>query len=148
MIPNPLQMKKANWQSPQELADLVRVLAGRKLSMEEVTKRLEFMKRSYSDTFYVCEKADEVLGLLGFRLRENIREISCYGEISVLVVNPKYHGKGIRRFMMKYAEELAKKKGCIGTWLVSNFGPDDQLNDLYRGEGYHVTGYRFIKKAS
>ena len=46
---------------------------------------------------------------------------------------------------MDFIEELAKKKDCIGTWLVSGFGRTDEAHIFYEEIGYRKTGSRFIK---
>ena len=49
---------------------------------------------------------------------------------------------------MEYAEELAKESNCIGTWLVSGFGREEQAHIFYKALGYEITGYRFVKHKS
>ena len=46
---------------------------------------------------------------------------------------------------MKYAEEVAQERGCIGTWLVSGFGREEQAHPFYKELGYNINGYRFVK---
>jgi hypothetical protein len=46
---------------------------------------------------------------------------------------------------MEYAEELAKKSNCIGIWLVSGSGREEQAHIFYKALGYEITGYRFVK---
>ncbi len=47
---------------------------------------------------------------------------------------------------MDFAEKLARDQGCIGTWLVSGFGREEEAHHFYRALGYEITGYRFVKK--
>ncbi|MFX4609056.1 GNAT family N-acetyltransferase, partial [Acinetobacter baumannii] len=80
-----------------------------------MTNRLHFINQSPFDFMYVYEENNSVLGILGFRIRENIEEVSRFGEVSVIVVNTETRGQGIGRSLMKYAEELSKKHECLGT---------------------------------
>jgi len=84
--------------------------------------------------------------VLGFRIREkNLGEVSRYGEISLIVVDEGAPQRGIERCMMEYVEQLADQEGCVGTWLVSGFGREEQAHRSYKELGYEVTGYRFVK---
>jgi hypothetical protein len=47
---------------------------------------------------------------------------------------------------MGYAEKLSFEKGCIGTWLVSGFGREEEAHHFYKELGNNITGYRFIKR--
>jgi GNAT superfamily N-acetyltransferase len=111
-----------------------------------MNNRLEFIEDSPFDSLYVCEENGTILGLLGFRIRENLEEVSKYGEISVIVVDSGARRKGVGRFLMNYAEKLAFEKGCIGTWLVSGFDREEQAHQFYKELGYEITGYRFVKR--
>jgi GNAT superfamily N-acetyltransferase len=83
--------------------------------------------------------------LLAFRIRVNIEENNRFGERSVLVVKSESRKNGIGKKVMVYAEQLAHEKGCIGTWLVSSFGREEQAHPFYEEPGYKTTGYRFVK---
>ncbi|MCL6625705.1 MAG: GNAT family N-acetyltransferase [Alicyclobacillus shizuokensis] len=111
--------------------------------MEE---RIEFVSNSAFDSLYVCHEDQKVLGLLGFRIRENLEESSRYGEVSLIVVDQGARRQGVGRFLMDFAEKLARDQGCIGTWLVSGFGREEEAHHFYKALGYEITGYRFVKK--
>ena len=103
------------------------------------------MAESPIDSLFVCEENGKILGLLGFKIRENIEEVSRFGEVSALVVNADDRLKGTGRYMMEYAEKLAKESGCKGTWLVSGFAREEQAHKFYKRLGYQTTVYRFVK---
>lgn len=128
------------------ICSLMFQLTGHEVSYQEMTNRLHFINQSPFDFMYVYEENNSVLGILGFRIRENIEEVSRFGEVSVIVVNTETRGQGIGRSLMKYAEELSKKHECLGTWLVSGFGREKEAHKFYQQLGYEVTGYRFVKK--
>jgi GNAT superfamily N-acetyltransferase len=142
----PLTIRQALREDIPHLCRLMKELSGHEISQEEMNNRLEFVDGSSFDSLYVCEENDVILGLLGFRIRENLEEVSKYGEISVIVVDSDARRKGVGRFLMNYAEKLASEKGCIGTWLVSGFGREEQAHQFYKELGYEVTGYRFVKR--
>lgn len=75
--------------TPQDciaLSRLMTQLLTKEITEEQMKNRLEFVSQSPYDHLFVYEEEDHVLGTLGFRIRENIEDISRYGEISVIVV--------------------------------------------------------------
>jgi GNAT superfamily N-acetyltransferase len=141
----PLYIRKANDNDAEILAELMSELTNEPISAQIAKDRLNFVKNSPFDFLYVCVENEEVLGFLAFRIRENIEAPTRYGEISAIVVNPKARNKGVGRFLMEYAEKLAKEHECIGTWLVSGFGREEEAHKFYKKLGYEITGYRFRK---
>jgi len=96
--------------------------------------------------FFIAEDAGEVAGLMSFRIRENVEDDTFYGEVSLLVVDENHRRKGIATKLMDFAESLAKEKGCIGLWLVSGFGREENAHTFYKNYGFEITGYRFVKR--
>jgi len=127
------------------LRSLLEHLADRELGQEVVEDRLRMVEASAIDDLYVLEDEHGIQGLLGFRVRENIEERSRYGEVSALVTRPQARRSGYGRALMAFAEQLAKERGCKGTWLVSGFGREADAHKFYARLGYEVTGYRFVK---
>lgn len=128
------------------LCALMEQLCGHPVSHEDMENRLELVEASAIDELFVLEVEGRVQGLLGFRIRENIEERSRYGEISILVTDQSSRQLGFGRRLMEYAEALARKKGCKGTWLVSGFAREEEAHRFYQKLGYRVTGYRFVKE--
>jgi len=127
------------------LIRLMEQLCGHAMSHAEMLDRLRYIDESPIDSLYVCEMDGSVVGCMGFRIRENIEDTTRYGEVSVLVVDEQYRNKGAARSMMDHAEKLAAGLGCIGTWLVSGFGREEEAHSFYKKLGYKINGYRFIK---
>jgi GNAT superfamily N-acetyltransferase len=127
------------------IRSLLEDLADQELGLDVVEDRLRMVEASAIDDLYVLEDEQGIQGLLGFRIRENIEERSCYGEISALVTRPRARRSGYGRALMVFAEQLAKERGCKGTWLVSGFGREADAHKFYAKLGYEVTGYRFVK---
>jgi N-acetylglutamate synthase-like GNAT family acetyltransferase len=140
-----LSIRTAEQNDIAVLCNLMEELSGHAISPEQMANRLQFVEESKFDSLFVCEEDERILGLLGFRIRENLEEASRFGEISVIVVYPHDRHKGVGRFMMQYAEKLARELGCIGTWLVSGSGREEKSHEFYKQLGYQINGYRFIK---
>jgi len=127
------------------VCELVRQLTGHEISPADMQNRLDWVRCSPIDWLFVCEADGQVQGWMGFRIRENLERVSRYGEVSVLVTNAESRRQGIGRALMAFAENLAREKGCIGTWLVSGLKREAEAHEFYRHLGYEVTGYRFVK---
>ena len=120
-------------------------LSGHPVTTQDMANTLNVIENSAIEQLFVCEDEGKILGLIGFRIRENLEEATRYGEVSALVVNPEDRNKGVARFMMEHAEQLAQEYGCIGTWLTSGFGREEAAHSFYKKLGYKINGYRFIK---
>ncbi|UCD08392.1 MAG: GNAT family N-acetyltransferase [Dehalococcoidales bacterium] len=140
-----LSMRKAESEDIDALCDLMTGLAGHTLSREGMLDRLEYIEKSDIDYLFVCEEDNSILGLLGFRIRVNLEEVSKFGEISAIVVRPESQKMGVGRFMMDYADKQARNLGCKGMWLVSGFAREEEAHKFYKRLGYQVNGYRFIR---
>jgi len=139
-------IRKANFSDIAALCGLMSELSGKVIHEAEVEQRLHYIEQSSIDSLFVLEADGAVKGALGFRLRENIEDTSCYGEISLMVVSSGERKKGLGKMLMEYAEQLAKENNCIGTWLVSGLGREE-AHQFYKKLGYQINGYRFIKKS-
>ncbi len=81
-----LTIRHANSGDISVLRRLLSQLSGHTPSSEQVENRLALVAYSPTDSLYVCEQGGAVVGALGFRIRENLEEVSRYAEISLLVV--------------------------------------------------------------
>ena len=138
-------IRKAEIKDKESIKYLIQELTGHEISDSDMINRLEYVESSIIDTLYVYEKDNKIVGLFGFRIRENLEENSRFGEISLIVVDSHFQKHGIGKQLMKYAEELARTNNCIGTWLVSGFGREEVAHAFYKALGYETTGYRFVK---
>jgi N-acetylglutamate synthase-like GNAT family acetyltransferase len=139
------KIRKAQKADVDTIQLLFKELTGHEISLSDIENRLELIENSPIDSLYVYEYDNIVVGAMAFRIRENIEEKSRFGEISLIVVNSAFRGKGIGKELMEYAEDLAKKYNCIGTWLVSGFGKEEEAHPFYKSLKYNITGYRFVK---
>jgi GNAT superfamily N-acetyltransferase len=124
---------------------LMSQLTGQEVGADEMRDRLDFVNSSPIDWLFVYEAEGQVRGLMGFRLRERIERAGRYGEVSALVVDAGGRRHGIGRALLAYAERLAHRHGCMGTWLVSGFKRAEEAHRLHAGLGYETTGDRFVK---
>jgi GNAT superfamily N-acetyltransferase len=129
-----------------DIKRLFEILTDSEISESDLINRLDFINNSSIDSLYVYDLNGSVIGLLGFRIRENIEENSRYAEISAIVVDFDYQKQGIGKQLIDFAEQLAKDLNCKGTWLVSGFGREEKAHQFYTSLGYVSTGYRFVKQ--
>lgn len=76
---------------------LMEQLSGKPISQEDMRNRLHMTESSSTDTIFVYEEEVDVQAALVFRIRENIREVSRYGEIGIIVVKSSAKRRGIGR---------------------------------------------------
>ncbi|WP_375708432.1 GNAT family N-acetyltransferase [Paenibacillus albidus] len=145
-----LSIRQVQQADAPELCRLMKQLNGKELPLADMERRLEFIKTSPIEELYVCTTGEghaerRLCGALGFRLRENIEDMTRYGEVSLLVADRSSRRQGIGRRLMAYAEQLADERGCLGTWLVSGLGRAEEAHVFYKELGYEINGYRFVK---
>nr|WP_277755819.1 GNAT family N-acetyltransferase [Paenibacillus luteus] len=138
-------IREANSEDCLALSRLMTQLLAKEITVEKMENRLAFVALSPFDYLYVYEEAGVIIGTLGFRIRENMEDVSRYGEISVIVVDEQAKRKGIGKLLMDYAEKLALEHQCKGTWLVSGLKRAEEAHKFYKELGYEVTGSRFVK---
>lgn len=146
-----IHIRKALRADARELCRLIGQLKGVPQSLEQIERRLEFIENSPIEELYVAVQSEEegdfpLLGAMGFRLRENIEDMTRYGEVSMLVADKQVRRQGVGRQLVAYAEQLASERGCLGTWLVSGLKRAEEAHVFYKELGYEITGYRFVKK--
>ncbi|NOU95950.1 GNAT family N-acetyltransferase [Paenibacillus sp. LMG 31456] len=139
-------IRKAVAEDTPMLCKLMFQLSEEAISYDDMQDRLRMTEQSLSDTIYIYEQEGCVLGTLVFRVRENIREVSRYGEICIIVVDAAAKRSGIGRALMLFAEQMAIDLGCKGTYLISGFGRKEEAHLFYQELGYEITGYRFVKR--
>jgi GNAT superfamily N-acetyltransferase len=128
------------------IAELLSMFTGEVLSAKEVGNRFDLVSSDRDQALLVASVDGEVAGLLGFRIRHNLESVSHYGEVSILVVGENWRRKGIGRILVGHAEVLARKRKCVGLWLVSGFGREAEAHQFYKRSGFRRTGVRFVKR--
>lgn len=100
------QIREATIDDIDALCSLVKELKGSSISYEDMNNRLQFVEMSPFDFLYVYKEEETIFGLLGFRIRENLEDITRYGEISIISVDSTLRRKGIGQVLMDYAKQL------------------------------------------
>ena len=109
-----LIIREADRDDAQVLCRLVHEMGGHEITPEQMEDRLNVVEASPFDSLYVCEEGGTDVGFFGFRVRENIEEVSRYGKISTIAVVPEARARGIGRFMMDYAEGASRGETLRG----------------------------------
>jgi GNAT superfamily N-acetyltransferase len=129
-------------------AELMSVFTdGRRLTPREVDNRFRLIRRDSGQALLVATAGGFVVGILAFRIRHNLESVSQYGEIATIAVDAAWRKQGVGAALVLYAEKLAKRRKCIGLWLVSGFAREEQAHQFYERLGFIQTGVRFIKPA-
>src|ERR1035437_675039 len=139
-------IREFEYKDKSDIQRMFAILAGTMISESDLINRIYYIKNSTIDSLYVYELNNTAIGLLGFRIRENIEENSRYGEISAIVVDTDWQNHGIGKQLIDFAEQLSRDLNCKGTWLVSGFGREEKAHQFYKSLGYDSTGYRFVKR--
>lgn len=137
-------IRKAEKSDRDSIQKLIKELTGEDIT-DSVLDRLQIIYSSSLDSLFVYEYEKEIVGAIGFKIRENMERQSCYGEISIIVVSEKFQKKGLGKQLIDYAEDIAIKNNCSGTWVVSGFGKKEKAHEFYKSLGYIPTGFKYIK---
>jgi GNAT superfamily N-acetyltransferase len=127
------------------VAKLIAVFTGSKPSASEIRNRFTLITKHPDQSLWVATVNKRVVGVLGFRIRHNLENVSQYGEVSIIAVDQDWRRKGIGGLLLDHAEKLARKRKCIGLWLVSGFGREEEAHKFYDQYGFSRTGIRFVK---
>jgi ribosomal protein S18 acetylase RimI-like enzyme len=115
------------------------------MPVEEAENRFSLIDRDPEQELLVACAGDHLVGLLAFRLRHNLEGVSHYGEIATIVVDSAHRGHGIGEVLVNVAQERAVARACVGLWLVSGFGREEEAHRFYERLGFERTGVRFVK---
>jgi GNAT superfamily N-acetyltransferase len=140
-----IKIRTARRSDTSRFADLMSVFKDVRLTPKEADNRLRMIANDAGQSLAVATVDRFVVGLLAFRIRQNLESVSQYGEISAIVVDPDWQNEGIGHALLEHAEDLARKRKCIGLWLVSGFAREEEAHKFYEGAGFSRTGIRFVK---
>ncbi len=128
-----------------QVANLLSELSAQPLTTRGAANRLALITGDPEQDLFVACADREVAGVLGFRIRHNIEEVSRFGEVSVLVVARPWRKRGVARALLERADVLARRRRCVGLWLVSGWGREASAHKFYRHLGFEETGVRFVR---
>jgi len=127
------------------LKDIISEYMGHEITDSDLKNRMEYIRNSFSENLYIFEDNGLSKAIIATRIRENIEENSKFLEISLIITKSEFRNQGIGKQMISFAEEKAKEIGCIGLWLVSGFGREEEAHKFYKNLEFVITGYRFRK---
>ncbi len=92
------QIREATIDDIDALCSLTKELKGSSISYEDMNNRLQFVQMSPFDFLYVYEEEETIFGLLGFRIRENLEDVTRYGKFQLLALILQYAGKALGKY--------------------------------------------------
>ena len=138
-------VRRARTADLPRVAALLSELSARPLTARGAANRLALIAADPDQDLFVATAERTIAGVMGFRIRHNIEEVSCFGEVSVLMVAPEWRKRGAARALVERAGVLARRRRCVGLWLVSGWGREARAHTFYRRLGFEETGVRFVK---
>jgi GNAT superfamily N-acetyltransferase len=138
------EIREARPRDYARIAELAGQL-GYRSSAEEISVRLEGMKRSSDHFVFAAELNGEVVGWLGVYICRMV-EAEARAEISGLVVDERFRSQRIGWRLLDRAERWAREKGCGVIGLRSNV-IRDRAHAFYERNGYkHVKSQKAFRK--
>jgi GNAT superfamily N-acetyltransferase len=125
--------------------EIMGVFTATPLTAKEAANRFRMITGDPEQALFVATADGVVAGLLAFRVRHNLESVSHYGEVAAIAVDPAWRNQGIGAARLAHAEKLAKRRKCIGLWLVTGFGREEEAHKFYARLGFSKTGVRFVK---
>ncbi|MEC0226590.1 GNAT family N-acetyltransferase [Paenibacillus alba] len=139
-------IREATSQDTKEISTFVSARTGKDISPLHIENRLHFMRDNPNESLYVYEEQNQILGTLGFRIRQGDGEILKFSEISVISLDETKHQQAAADKLKNYAEQLTKKHACNGMWWITGAEKHDQSRENNEPLDFHETGYRFVKR--
>jgi GNAT superfamily N-acetyltransferase len=136
-------LKELDWSDFSFLKEIISEFNGQIISDSDLQNRITFIMNSPFDQLYICIQDNVKKGIVATRIRENIEENSKFLEISLIITKKEFQKQNIGKQMILFCEEKAKALNCIGLWLVSGFGREEEAHQFYDKLGFEKTGYRF-----
>ncbi len=127
------------WQSPEQLG--VTDDGPSRTSAKEVLTRL---LESSDAMILVAEEGETIVGLADITLRDTIFHGGRTLIIEDIVVDEVHRGKGDGAKMVRFIEDMARRKGCRGIELSSDLHRHD-THRFWEAMGYECLAYQFRK---
>ena len=135
-----ISIRKATLADSNQLISLVEQL-GYKLNEETMKKNINAYIQLPNRELIVAEMDGNVIGCLALDLLPTFHAEEKQMRIISLVVDQLCRGKGIGRFLLHAAEDIAKKEQC---WMIeltsSSRREKDGTHAFYINEGYAKNG--------
>jgi GNAT superfamily N-acetyltransferase len=137
---------------PAAVEDLSGVLAlyaqpeiddGLVLPLDAAERLLQKFKHYPDYSLYVAAHEGAIVGSFALLIMDNIGHFGAPSAIvEDVVVDPKRHGSGIGRQMMRFAMQKARAKGCYKMMLSSN-ARRERAHAFYESLGFDRHGFSF-----
>lgn len=129
-------IRRATLDDVDRLAELCGQL-GYPLSAQDVRPRLmEVGQDEPNDVYVAVEPGGRVIGWLQVYVRQLLM-VERHAEMGGLVVDEEYHGRGIGRLLVDWAEAWARDHGCHSLYLRSNV-QREAAHRFYERMGYEL----------
>ncbi len=92
--------------------------------------------------FLICERDNDVIGVLNLRFEEQLHHSECIAEIMEFAVDATYRKQGIGKEMFINACQIAKDFGCTQMEVACNQLRED-THRFYLREGMHNFHFKF-----
>ncbi|MDX2346866.1 MAG: GNAT family N-acetyltransferase [Legionella sp.] len=105
--------------------------------IEEMENRIQSFLNLTRHQLLVAEDEEGVVGCIAFGCYEQLRLQGCCCHIDTLIVDKKYHGKGIGKALIATAEAYAKTQGATEIELTTaNHRRKHGTHNFYKAIGY------------
>ena len=116
---------------------------GKILPLSEAEVIFERMEHYPNYKLYVAIHEDIIVGTFSLLIMDNLGHMGAPSAIiEDVVVDPVLQRRGIGKTMMKYALEIAGKKGCYKAMVSSNL-KRQKAHIFYESLGFERHGYSF-----
>ena len=116
-------------------------------SVEEMKQRMALIEAESSYHTFVATINGIVAGMVGIRQVLYYEDDGCATQITVLVTKKEYEGHGIGTALIGYVEQWAEERNSNTLYLTSGIKEERiRAHELYKKQGFVVTGYRFVKR--
>lgn len=99
---------------------------------------------SDTQTYLCAVEGENILGFGSLRVRNNLWQAGCLGQVDELVVDAGHRGQGIGTQLLDALTALARLKGCIRIELDSAFHRT-QAHRFYESRGFEKRAVLFSK---
>ncbi|MBA2941770.1 GNAT family N-acetyltransferase [Paenibacillus sp. CGMCC 1.16610] len=139
-------IREANPQDTKEISNFVSKRTGKMISPLHIENRLHFMRDNPDESLYVYEEENQILGTLGFRIRQADDAVVKFSEVSVISMEETDSSQAAADKLKSYAEQLAQEHACSGMWWITGSENHGDSRKAQQPLGFHETGYRFVKR--
>lgn len=138
-----MEIRNVSHKDVNGLVDLLCEL-GYPLSNKVIEKNLTTYLKLDGYEVLVAEHEDKIVGFLSLHLIELFHMEGSSGRITSLIVSPDTRGIGVGKALIKAADKIFKKMGCVKAEVISADHRKD-AHIFYQSQGYILDKKRFIK---